>query len=353
MVAASPGADGSWLTAARNFTKTKSESLAARDEIYHYWGTAWATLGLLETIGIVPDQEPVGAGLTHADYQEVLRTYAISHRKDGKPYLAEALHPDTGSFEGHDGYNHSEHYFHSGFCDLIITGLVGVVPSVDQELTIKPLAPADWDYFALDQLQYQGHTLTVFWDRTGQRYGHGAGLQVWANGKLVARSQKLEALEVELPDPPETAEPSSTVRTNFAVNNDGWYFPRFTSSFANPQTPINKLHDGNSWYHEHPPNRWTCQGSPNPVDWVVVDFGTARTFDEIQLYFLDDDGKTPIAAPRSATLESWQEGNWQPIAAMPALSAPTGHRANRYRLEPISTERVRCLLSTRVRPERV
>ncbi len=23
------------------------------------------------------------------------------HRKDGKPYLAEALHPDTGSFEGH------------------------------------------------------------------------------------------------------------------------------------------------------------------------------------------------------------------------------------------------------------
>lgn len=334
-------ADGSWPTAARNFTKTKSESLTARDEIYHYWGTAWATLGLLETIGVVPDQEPAGAGLRPADYLEVLRTYALSHRKDGKPYLAEALHPDTGSFEGHDGYNHSEHYFHSGFCDLIITGLVGVVPSADQELRIQPLAPDEWDYFALDNLPYQGHSLTVLWDRTGKRYGRGPGLQVWANGKLVASSQKLEALEVELPDPPEAAEPSSTVRTNFAVNNDGWYFPRFTSSFANPQTPINKLHDGNFWYHEHPPNRWTCQGSPNPVDWVVVDFGIARTFDEIQLYFLDDDGKTPISAPRSVTLESWREDQWQPIAAKPALSAPTGHRANRYVLEPISTERVR------------
>lgn len=309
-----------------------------------WWsGQSWpyATTQTLKGLANMLQDPGAKSPLTKADYFQVLRTYALSHRKDGKPYLAEALHPDTGSFEGHDGYNHSEHYFHSGFCDLIITGLVGVVPSADQELTIKPLAPADWDYFALDQLQYQGHTLTVFWDRTGQRYGHGAGLQVWANGKMVARSQKLEALEVKLPDPPETTEPSSTVRTNFAVNNDGWYFPRFTSSFANPQTPINKLHDGNSWYHEHPPNRWTCQGSPNPVDWVVVDFGTARTFDEIQLYFLDDDGKTPIAAPRSVTLESWQQGQWQPIAAKPALPAPTGHRANRYRLEPISTERVR------------
>jgi hypothetical protein len=66
--------------------------------------------------------------VTRDDYYKMLHTYAISHRKDGKPYLAEALHPDTGSFEGHDGYNHSEHYFHSGFNDLVITGLIGVKP---------------------------------------------------------------------------------------------------------------------------------------------------------------------------------------------------------------------------------
>ena len=44
--------DGSWLTPSKNITKsTEPERLKARDEIYHYWGTAWAALGLLETLG--------------------------------------------------------------------------------------------------------------------------------------------------------------------------------------------------------------------------------------------------------------------------------------------------------------
>lgn len=43
--------DGSWLTPSKNVTKsTDPERLKARDEIYHYWGTAWAALGLLETL---------------------------------------------------------------------------------------------------------------------------------------------------------------------------------------------------------------------------------------------------------------------------------------------------------------
>lgn len=43
--------DGSWLTPAKNISKTTApERLKVRDEIYHYWGTAWAALGLLETL---------------------------------------------------------------------------------------------------------------------------------------------------------------------------------------------------------------------------------------------------------------------------------------------------------------
>lgn len=49
---ASQQSDGSWLTPAKNFTKsTDPERLIVRDEIYHYWGTAWAVIGLLETLG--------------------------------------------------------------------------------------------------------------------------------------------------------------------------------------------------------------------------------------------------------------------------------------------------------------
>ncbi len=46
--------DGSWLTPSRNITRsTEPERLEARDEIYHYWGTAWAAIGLLETLDTV------------------------------------------------------------------------------------------------------------------------------------------------------------------------------------------------------------------------------------------------------------------------------------------------------------
>jgi len=49
---ASQQSDGSWQTLAKNFTKSVDpERPQVRDEIYHYWGTAWAVIGLLETLG--------------------------------------------------------------------------------------------------------------------------------------------------------------------------------------------------------------------------------------------------------------------------------------------------------------
>ena len=54
---ASQQSDGSWLTPAKNFTNsTDPERLIVRDEIYHYWGTAWAAIGLLESLE--PDAVP-------------------------------------------------------------------------------------------------------------------------------------------------------------------------------------------------------------------------------------------------------------------------------------------------------
>jgi len=42
---ASQQSDGSWLTPSKNFTKpTSPEQMKVRDEIYRYWGTAWATI---------------------------------------------------------------------------------------------------------------------------------------------------------------------------------------------------------------------------------------------------------------------------------------------------------------------
>ncbi|MDB4404131.1 hypothetical protein N9154_02215 [Akkermansiaceae bacterium] len=121
--------------------------------------------------------------ISRTDYADLLHTFAISHRKDGKPYIAEALHPDTGSWEGHDMRNRSEHYFHSNFNDLVITGLAGLKAGRGDTLTIDPLAPDSWDYFALDSIPYQGHEVAICWDKKGERYDHGAGLHVLVDGK--------------------------------------------------------------------------------------------------------------------------------------------------------------------------
>ncbi|MBS0260838.1 MAG: discoidin domain-containing protein, partial [Planctomycetes bacterium] len=290
-----------------------------------------------------------------ADYLRLLQIFARSHRKQGRPYLAEALHPDTGSFEGHDGYNHSEHYFHSGFCDLVITGLVGVNPASGSVLEIRPLAPDSWDWFALDDLPYQGRRLSILWDRDGSRYGKGAGLTVLVDGEKAASTPKLNRLEVRLPV--RSASPTgsdTTARVNFAVNNDGTYFPRVTASHSHGTTPVSKVHDGNYWYLQHPPNRWTCADSSQDRDWLVLDFGTLRQLDQVKLYLLDDAGEqgSPIRTPRQVDLESWQQEGWHPVTTLKLAADPlhpqpgemAGHRATTVMTPGLKTTKLRVLL---------
>lgn len=138
--------------------------------------------------------------VTRRDYFEALRTYARSHEKDGRPYLGEYHDEITGEWliTGPKEVR-SRHYNHSTFCDLVIRGLVGIVPRPDDIVEVHPLLPEDaWDWFCLDRVPYHGHELTIIWDRAGERYKRGAGLSIWADGKLLARSKQLEPLKMPL-----------------------------------------------------------------------------------------------------------------------------------------------------------
>ena len=276
--------------------------------------------------------------VTSTDYVKLLHIFASSHRKNGVPYLAEALHPDTGSFEGHDGYNHSEHYFHSSFNDLVITGLVGLTPRNDNTLALAPLAPAEWNYFALDDISYRGHTVSIVWDRDGTHYRKGAGLRVIVGGKTLASRPTLGKLVVKLPVAPKKISAKST-RLNYAVNNDGDYYPRLTASFTDPKTSLEAINDGNYRYTVHPPNRWTTQGSPHKSDWLELDFGIARRIDTVKLAFLDDG--TGIVAPESVALEFFDGTTWKPLPLTSARAKPTGHRFTTVAFAPQELTRLR------------
>ena len=150
--------------------------------------------------------------VTKGDYFTVLRDYALSHRlkrEDGKivPWIDENLNPLTGDWisrtlliqRGNKIPERGKDYNHSAFCDLVISGLIGLRPRADDTVEVNPLAPEAWDYFCLDQVRYHGRWLTILWDKTGERYQKGKGLRVFADGKEIAASDKLMRLQAPLP----------------------------------------------------------------------------------------------------------------------------------------------------------
>lgn len=283
-----------------------------------------------------------------ADYAELLHTFAISHRKDGKPYIAEALNPFDGSWKGHDMENRSEHYFHSGFTDLVITGLAGIQTSETGTLVVDPLVPESWDYFALDRVAYHGHEISVIWDRTGERYRAGKGLQVLVNGKQAAASPGLGKLVVQLPAV-KVIPVDDNPPMNYAVNNDGDYYPRYQASHVHPRSSLAMLSDGQYRYDIRPVNRWTTVDSPNASDWVEVDFGTPRPIDTVKLYVLDDGGKSEfgkVSPPSAIRLEHWDGSAWKPVpGAKASAAAPVGRRPHIVSFPVLKVTRLRAVLT--------
>ncbi|MCY2966859.1 MAG: discoidin domain-containing protein, partial [Planctomycetota bacterium] len=209
-------------------------------------------------------------------------------------------------------------------------------------------APAEWDWFALDDVPYQNRRISIVWDRLGTRYGKGQGLSVIADGEVVATSRELARLAVTLPPAKPAQRPATNeVAVNFAVNNDGTYYPRISASHTAPNTSISKANDGNFWYHPHPPNRWTCEGSPRDTDTVLLEFGVPRAIHTVKLFFLDDSSEPggTIRAPRRVELEAWVEERWMPIELEGSqLEQPAGHRANAVHFPTLSTSKLRATL---------
>jgi predicted GH43/DUF377 family glycosyl hydrolase len=163
-----------------------------------------------------PEQNAV----TRGDYFKLLKIYAKSQhlkREDGTivPWIDENLNPFTGDWlsrtrlkswnNGHwdvgkGGVERGKDYNHSTFCDLVISGLIGLRPRADDVVEINPLLPeGTWDYFCLDRVSYHGRDLAILYDKTGLRYGKGKGLRLFADGREIAAADGLRRIEAKLP----------------------------------------------------------------------------------------------------------------------------------------------------------
>ena len=147
----------------------------------------------------LPAREGPGVGLKdlvglEALFFTELEKYMQSQHMRGKPYIGEYLDETTGYWLKGD-QERSRYYNHSTWNDLVITGLCGLRPRTDGTIEVNPLLPAGkWPFFCLDNVSYHGHTLTIVYDRDGDRYHVGKGLRVYVDGQLKGHRDTLGRL---------------------------------------------------------------------------------------------------------------------------------------------------------------
>ncbi|MEJ2614122.1 MAG: amylo-alpha-1,6-glucosidase, partial [Ignavibacteriaceae bacterium] len=135
--------------------------------------------------------------ITSSDYLKILRLYTQQHYlPNGKLDLQEDYNPDTGN--PIVGLSRSHHYNHSGYNNLIITGLCGIRPSEGNNLFINPIIDSTIKYFCLDDVLYHGHKISVIYDRNGKKYNLGKGLAVYIDGNKASLKKIGENYEVNV-----------------------------------------------------------------------------------------------------------------------------------------------------------
>jgi hypothetical protein len=281
--------------------------------------------------------------VVHAeDYVRLLEQYAHQHYLNGKLNLQEDYNPDTGNVIV--GLPRSNHYNHSGFADLVISGLAGLRPRPDNTLEVNPLVPADADtaegiaYFCLENVPYHGQLITILYDCDGKHYGMGAGLSVYINGEQAVAPSALGKKLIEI-QPPPTPRPLFHP-VNVAVNIRESGFPVPTASTNSDPSELYQAIDGRVWFYPNVRNYWSTSGSRAAEDWYALDFGRKISIRSAALYFYAD--ATHHKAPVGYTLQYWTGGEWATVPDMRRTpEAPIGNGLNTADFSPLETSKLR------------
>ncbi len=285
--------------------------------------------------------------ISKADYVKVLKQYTLQHYMGDDLNIVEDYDPDKGGAIVNINQR-SEHYNHSEYTDLIITGLCGIRPAKNNKLIINPLIETSKSsekpitYFCIENVLYHGHNITVLYDKTGVRYHRGPGLSIFVNGKLVSRTAILQKQEIKIPKPiVKQAEPL----INLAVNISGRGFPKASASYTDSTDRVNMAIDGRVWYFNNVKNRWSCNGSNRKTDWYEVEFGEKKVIKQVSLFFYGSGYN--LATPQNCKLVYWDKDQWVnvPLDTKRNINKFTVNTESKIRFEPIKTDKIRAVFT--------
>lgn len=305
-------------------------------------GPIWPyqTTQILHGMANLLDHAKTTGPVTPSVYMRLLRQYAALHYQGKRLDIEEDYHPETG--KPIVGLDRSHHYFHSGFNDLVLTGLVGIRPRADDVLEVNPLLPDAGDpqslaWFRVQDVPYHGHKVAITWDADGSHYGRGKGLSIEVDGREVARRDTLGRVEIPVA---RAATPVIARPINRAVQLVRGRFPIGSASSNMDPENIHDAIDGRTWFFPELPNGWSSAPSATP-QWYAIDLGQPVDLARAELAFFAD-GKG-FAAPQSYRLQAWVDGDWHTIAT--PGGSPIANGITDIRWPRLQTSKVRLLFA--------
>ena len=273
--------------------------------------------------------------VTNSDYLKILRLFTKQHYlPDGKINLVENYDPNFGGPIVH--YYWSNHYNHSTFNNLVISGLCGIRPLAGDSLTINPLIDTSIKYYYLGNVNYHGHKLTIVYDADGTKYNSGKGLTVYVDDKNATLTQTGSKYIVAIGSPIKPESPEQPF--NYALNITKTGYPIPTASVNSIPEALYQAIDGRIWYFSEITNNWNTLGSALKTDWFELDLGKPIELNALKIYPVAD-GKY-FQVPDDIMIEFKNGNEWIQVNNKDPEKLK-GNTANTIRFEKVATSKIR------------
>ncbi len=253
----------------------------------------------------------------------------------------------------------------------IVEDVAGLRPRDDQQVELSPIN-IGWSHFAVNNLRYRNSDLSIVWDDPADgvvRYsGIPQGYSIFIDGVRRATVNTLV---------PFTYNPATG-----AVTTSGTV--AYSSAAPSMQSPIQVAHSsarmvdmlakagvdltanltnlasGSTVTASHtaggtstgaavnglPTNEpfWGAGGSPNSQDWLEVNFGQQRTFNEVWLHFKDSrPASGTYRAPSSYDIQYHNGSAWVSVSGQAKTPAAPRANQNKVTFAAVTAQRVRVL----------